>query len=919
MSTEFWNPYHFIPLENADALGKRTDASTFREKRNGEHLEFGHAKYHSGRLSGRIVCKLTVETPLVLGGRQIRENEKTYALVEPYRFRGRPAIPGTSLRGLISSIVEAASGSAMRVLANQRPLSYRKAMGEALHALGMIVQEGDHLGLRPLTLPLMRKEDRASLSFRAKPSLWSRVFANSAILKVHIGDYRRGRGEAEFTRSLRLVGTAEPPLSREPIFYAAVRSGAVNGNRVRTDAEFHELHGQTVIGQLLADQTRVLTEEEYRTLEDRGDYVRGLIRVLGSEWREDDIPNKKKHELFIPFPENECGWNPLLKIPDHVVSTFNALARERAETTAREDERRKQLPFLPFGPEDDEKADRHRHGDVLVPRLREGQIVYFDVEAGADGEPEVSEISFSAIWRSAVMRNGEVAELDDFFHHELDPELLPYHNQRNWLTPAERLFGFVAEGRGTKSNGEETTKSTRAAFAGRFRFSLGQLSDGVESESVFGAGEQLLEPEAGEHKAAIKAINEGRYTRLRILASPKPPSPNLYFKRRDGSSGAITKSNLNVDADVPQGRKMYLHHPVLDKKGDVTADAKKGLPWPTRKGPPGNGPTDDKTPNQKNAVKPLKPGTSFWFHVDFDDLEPQELQLLCFALHPSDDFRHKLGMGKPLGLGSVRIEPQGLFLIDRCKRYTVDGFKAATRYTRIVLEHDVKLDSWPDAYARERDEARSATATANGVTGQAASYLQPRRDHPAIKALLAIGETPTRASKLIHPVHTPLVEAQDEEDETFKWFVQNASRDNQRNRQQLKPIADRIGTLYKHPPLEMRFFLGRGAPEALHNLYFPILKDYYFRPSNKPHVAQKNLNHHVTDRRGTQGTSSAKAIAHQLQSTVWPANGRPMTPILIGFSNDLQSAEECKLAKRIIFLNEDDEVISRVKALLWIA
>ena len=40
--------------------------------------------------------------------------------------------------------------------------------------------------------------------------------------------------------------------------------------------------------------------------------------------------------------------------------------------------------------------------------------------------------------------------------------------------------------------------------------------------------------------------------------------------------------------------------------------------------------------------------------VDFDNLSPRELGLLLYALKPAEGFRHKLGMGKPIGLGGVR-------------------------------------------------------------------------------------------------------------------------------------------------------------------------------------------------------------------------------------------------------------------------
>lgn len=46
------------------------------------------------------------------------------------------------------------------------------------------------------------------------------------------------------------------------------------------------------------------------------------------------------------------------------------------------------------------------------------------------------------------------------------------------------------------------------------------------------------------------------------------------------------------------------------------------------------------------------------------------------SLRPSPEFRHRLGLGKPLGLGTVEVAIEGVFLIDRVARYTKDPLGA---------------------------------------------------------------------------------------------------------------------------------------------------------------------------------------------------------------------------------------------------
>lgn len=60
-----------------------------------------------------------------------------------------------------------------------------------------------------------------------------------------------------------------------------------------------------------------------------------------------------------------------------------------------------------------------------------------------------------------------------------------------------------------------------------------------------------------------------------------------------------------------------------------------------------------------------------------------KLGLLLYALEPDAGFHHKVGMGKPLGLGSVKVEVLGYFRVDRGQRYTVAGlWRDAIRLVR---------------------------------------------------------------------------------------------------------------------------------------------------------------------------------------------------------------------------------------------
>ena len=71
---------------------------------------------------------------------------------------------------------------------------------------------------------------------------------------------------------------------------------------------------------------------------------------------------------------------------------------------------------------------------------------------------------------------------------------------------------------------------------------------------------------------------------------------------------------------------------------------------------------------QYTLINPVKPHTKFKFRIYFENLSDVELGALLFVLNLPENHYYKLGMGKPLGLGSVKIT-SSLVLSDRKKRY----------------------------------------------------------------------------------------------------------------------------------------------------------------------------------------------------------------------------------------------------------
>ena len=706
----FYNPYHFVPVEKPAAA--QTHLSIARKDfpdSKGDFARVTHERYVSGTHSGRLVVRLTTVTPTVIGAEQKRERKDECATVEPYRIDGQPAIPASTLRGLIGSVVEAASNGPLRVLDN-RGYSYRRGMEESLSAIGLIVEENGELKLKPMCLPSLESHD-GGRTFEV-PARFRRIFPKPQF-KVFFGDRHTICGRDFQYRTHTSV---------EQAVLMPVKQLAWSGASVAPDPSLH----------VKANRFAVAQDADSR------DAPRpGMVRVLGC-WgeREKQMPPGKHHELWIPLPDAAAKAIP---ISEEARERFAQLANERTDR----DE------SLPFEPKDTRQyRDGRREGKYLD--LRAGDMVYFEVDAAG---AKVTEIAYSAIWRGRVedARTHSAATSHAFFA-QIDPELLPFHPGRKTISMAEQILGFVEE----KPRKEGAAKASQEdepaglALASRVRFADALLRNGA-------AG--VFDPQVT----------------LRILDSPKLPCPALYFKSAAGRGTYIAKRGMDPGQHAPQGRKWYLH--AKPKPGE--------RPWATAR------PAESTA--QKNRVTPVAAGQEFYFHIDFDNLSEEELGLLLYALEPDAGFHHKVGMGKPLGLGTVKVEVLGYFRVDREQRYSVAGLRAG-RYSAAALAAPGKAlldsDKWPQRY---QVEAAAPMTEAGLLSNAREAILRTGIISPSIqKALSMLGAYASApyAAEVHYPTNT---DQRDKEAEHFKWFMFNDGHRERRrgmspSSQFLKPL-----------------------------------------------------------------------------------------------------------------------------------
>lgn len=253
--------------------------------------------------------------------------------------------------------------------------------------------------------------------------------------------------------------------------------------------------------------------------------------------------------------------------------------------------------------------------------LKVGYLVYFQEETIRNDQTGESErwafdLGYVSIPRRRYQRR-VVDLLDPFFQPSSDSEQ---------LCLASRLFGFVRDGQLHPQREQD-----KSSYAGRVYFSDAEF-----------AGEQV--------KYASNVT-------LEILSSPKPTSCEFYLANQTDPSQVWVYGTpaYHRHYDDPamslRGRKFYWHQKDIGQ-----------YRWQDRE--------EVKERNSQNStVRLLAADNEFKFTVRFENLEAHELGMLLWSLALEDGLEHKIGMGKPIGLGSVNISIEELRLIDRNCRY----------------------------------------------------------------------------------------------------------------------------------------------------------------------------------------------------------------------------------------------------------
>lgn len=559
-------PYNFIPLPVA-----MVRASALPE----------HDHYEAGRLTGRIECFLETKSPLYVRGMLSPEDfgklgEKAADQLTPEEKEKRahffsssterieklpvPSIPGSTLRGMVRTLIEIIGAARMRWVGKEPTFTFRAVAASRDDPLREPYREIiGSFGRNVYAGYLVRRVERDGDVWYIQPALRPRQVglpSDEAYLKIH---EERIRGQ-DIPRLIRLDNPDYRPQIHRVRFDVDVRSGRQGTfaavNRVEAQRGKKASAGLRYEGFLVTS---------------------GNMKESAKDNKSQRSP-RKKHALVL-MPDERARS---LLIPQQVIDDYLAGLTDY------------QKEMLTDWSEDS-RSD--------MGCLKDIKPVFYVAEGNT-----VVAFGHSPNFRIAARleRSGRAATPPDFV-----PDLL-----RNDPEPdlVDAMFGWV-----------EDDNLPRGQRAGRLFFEDARFvsaTDGV-----------WLQP--------TPIIPH-------VLSSPKATTFQHYLVQ-DEHAG-----------HNPDRKESLAHYGTSPKETQLRGYK---LYWHRGATPPIEASAAEREhEKQLTRIVPVRPGVCFHFILHFENLRPEELGAIWWALtlpgKPNASYCHNLGMGKPLGMGAVALQPK---------------------------------------------------------------------------------------------------------------------------------------------------------------------------------------------------------------------------------------------------------------------
>ncbi|WP_273116706.1 hypothetical protein [Actinomyces dentalis] len=658
--------YNGIPAIREPCDGNGPNSALYKDD-----VSSGHDHLAAGRLSGELAVKIVAASPTI-PGQQTADGRVVVASrsgdPKGARTWEDATIPVTTLKGILSSAYEAVTASRMRVLGpHDHVLTHRRTTQEAtvLYPV-LLMPDEEGASLRARVMLGRNKTPRNAREWLKPAYVCAAVLPNSLTSATAIfsaeGKWLYSGAHNSKKRDKRRKGSDKAAEAR----LEELRRVAPHLKQISFSAQSEKFYDSKrfIVKDICGERFCGTRGRPIETL-DRADGVvvrltpPGAGPLIDTKYNEFIFFDVNPHPTYRTVSEEVLSG--LVEVVHSYVENIRALKR-------RED--RREAAGLPrIDPGSDTRTlnapntwlvDTIINGDK-APGLgadRDAIRAHLIELASSDpGLPLFASIDngkITGLTPSQVGRRTGVQALSPAQLAEA-AEVAPAHSHKQ-ASAADRMWGFVAD---------EKEEDADQAAAVRGRITIRPVTP-----AALPTGQQgWLRLPKGDAKGWI----------LPTLASPKPSTGAPYLRAKTGAAldEALTRAQT-FQPDQVLIRKVYpTHRALLPARND-------NLPRATRL-------SGEKGPGDTAVGSYLAPGAVFHTTIAFEGLTAEELAVLVWLLTPrrlvprsgkrrkasrSAVGYHRLGFGKPLGLGAVEIRATDVVVRDGAG--LADGYQDLT-------------------------------------------------------------------------------------------------------------------------------------------------------------------------------------------------------------------------------------------------
>ncbi len=554
-----------------------------------------HLDYlHADRLSGYFDLQLISWSPLLIGEQTIEEGIHYLQVQE---VDGKPFIAPTMIKGLLSTTYERITSSRFRIFdtpTHVKPLTYRTDPSQSLR-LTPVRYAGESDDRQQLTFEILNEGQQGNIKLAYIP-IWHNK-------KALAGRYNL-RNDAAKELTERFTHGEKVRFSA----YRIKRRWIVSSiSKIKDDYTVQ-------IGSFRENEK----DKKTQVPENFIGYL--YITTANEDLKENrtNFETKWAERIFIESRCNNTPYKPkFVTCSPDVAEQYYTILRSYQDIQKSADERNKN---------NNEKPTTHNIFARMSSEngtLTEGTLAY----AVIDQDDKICELIPITVGRHTYSHS----PLDIAEHDNVRPA-----KSLDEASAADRLFGFVG------SNDDSGT-----ALRGRIQVSPVSISE----------------------NAIARPSNEEEYKLLPPLLSPKPSSGRRFLiSRKDFLNPTNDSKRTGTRTEQPDDNRANLFNPSTSSLGEAAYPTHRSaidenLDTIITEYDKSRDTTKDSDSVRLRVRSWLKTGSSLSCRITFEDLSPKELAFLLWPLIPqnlcpvgsSKIGYHKLGIGKPLGLGLVEV------------------------------------------------------------------------------------------------------------------------------------------------------------------------------------------------------------------------------------------------------------------------